>query len=89
MTSVSKMRNGVHTWWVELPSLVLVMHIIMQALHVYILSGLASNHLCWLFYLQLNVSFRVCISHFFGEIQKHVHLTILCAAEVIPQLIII
>ena len=23
-----------HTWWVKLPSLVLVMHIIMQALHV-------------------------------------------------------
>ena len=46
-----------HTWWVKLPSLVLVTYIIMQALHVYILSGLASNHLCWLFYLQLNVSF--------------------------------
>ena len=23
-----------HTWWVKVPSLVLVMHIIMQALHV-------------------------------------------------------
>ena len=60
-------EDGIHTWWVELPSLILVMRIIMQALHVYILSGLTSNHLCWLFYLQLNVSFRMCISHFFEK----------------------